>query len=154
MLVLPSPVLAACNPTNGDCPAGIEQIESVMSNIVSASVGLAFIATFVMLIVAGIKYLTSGGDQKAVASAHQTATWAIMGVLILALAWITLQLLAAFTHVESIKVFDLKKLCGINQEWCQTVTCDGGEKYNTKNNRCEPLCGPGETYDPKTNTCP
>lgn len=103
--VIPTTVSAApCT----DC-AGPQQIEELFANIISAAVGLGFIALFVMLIVAGVKYLTSGGDQKAVASAHQTATWAIMGVLLLAVSWITLQLVEQFTGVP-VTIFNIKKL--------------------------------------------
>lgn len=101
------PTLAFAAPCS-DC-AGPQQIEDLFIKLISAAVGLAFIALFVMLIVAGVKYLTSGGDQKAVASAHQTATWAILGTLFLAIAWIALQLVEQFTGIK-VTQFDIKTL--------------------------------------------
>lgn len=120
--IYPSVVSAApCNAAAGECPAGPQQLEDLFTNIVSSAVYLAFIALFIMLIVAGIKYLTSGGEQKAIASAHQTATWAIIGLLFLAISWIVLQLLAVFTGMDYLTAFNAKTLCtigGVGTNWC------------------------------------
>lgn len=108
-----SPVYAAtCNPSiPGDCPAGLQQIEDIVRNIISVVVGLGFIAMLVMLIRAGIQYLTSGGEPKAVQQAHFTVTWALLGVIFMAVAWLILQLIRAFTGID-ITIFDIRTLCG------------------------------------------
>ena len=84
----------------GPDAAGLQQIEDVFKNIILVFVGLGFIAMLVMLVMAGIKYLTSGGEPKAIQSAHQTVTWALLGVLFLAIAWIILQLIHTFTGIN------------------------------------------------------
>lgn len=105
---LPRP---SCNPsTPGDCPAGLQDIENLVANIISMVVALAFIVMLVLLITAGFKYLTSGGEPKAIQSAHQTVTWALLGILFMAIAWLILQLIAAFTDID-VAVFNIKKLC-------------------------------------------
>lgn len=118
----PAPPTGSCDPNKpGDCPAGLAQIEQVVGNVVTVSVGLSFIALLVLLVVAGIKYMTSGGDQKAISSAHQTVSWAVLGVLFLAGAWVVLQLLALFTGIDALKVFDIRRLClvaGNPTNWC------------------------------------
>lgn len=91
--------------------AGLDEIERVFSNVVSAVVGLGFIALLVLLLWGGIKYLTSGGEPKNVQQAHQVVTWAFLGVLFLAIAWLLLQLVEAFTGVK-VTIFDIKTLCG------------------------------------------
>lgn len=93
-------------------PAGLDQIEQVFTGFISAAVFLAFVASLVMLIMAGIKYLTSGGEPKAVQTAHQTATWALLGILFFAIAWLLLKLIQGFTGIP-VTVFDIKILCGI-----------------------------------------
>lgn len=99
-------------------PAGLAQIEQVFGNILSVVVGLAFVVLLVMLTWAGIKYLTSGGEPKAIQAAHLTVTWALLGVLFLAIAWIILQLIHAVTGVD-VTIFNIRALCGLNGEWCQ-----------------------------------
>ncbi len=92
--------------------AGLDQIEQVFSNVISVVVGLGFVAMLVMLIMAGIKYLTSGGEPKSIAAAHQTVTWALLGVVFMAIAWLILLLIKAFTGID-VTIFNAKILCGI-----------------------------------------
>lgn len=92
-------------------PAGLDQFEQVFTGFISAVVYLAFTASLVMLIITGIKYLTSGGEPKAVQAAHQTATWALLGIFFFAIAWLILQLIESFTGIK-VTVFDIKALCG------------------------------------------
>lgn len=105
----------------GPSPAGLAQIEQVFSNIISVVVGLAFIAMLVLLVWAGIKYLTSGGEPKTIQQTHQIVTWAFLGVLFMAIAWLILQLIQTFTGVE-VTFFNIRTLCevaGNPTDWCQ-----------------------------------
>lgn len=97
---------------SGPCPAGLKQIEDIFVNVISVIVGLGFIAMLVMLVMAGIKYLTSGGEPKAIQSAHQTVTWALLGVVLMAIAWLILQLIKNFTGID-VTMFNIKALCGV-----------------------------------------
>lgn len=99
-----------CNSLLGCDPAGVDAIETLFARIINISLGAAFVALVIVLIVAGIKYITSGGDAKALSSAHSAVTWALLGFLFLALAWLIVQLIAAFTGIEALKTFDLKVL--------------------------------------------
>jgi hypothetical protein len=96
--VLPNPAYAA--PDLGPGPAGVEQAQQLMTRIINLSVGAAFIAVTVVLVWAGIKYITSGGEQKSILQAHNTVTWAFLGLVFMALAWLVLKLIAAFTGVD------------------------------------------------------
>lgn len=98
-------------------PAGLVEIEQVFGNVISVIVGLGFIALLVMLIWAGFKYLTSGGEPKAIQGANLTATWAILGIFFLAVAWLVLQLIGNFTGIN-VTNFTLQGLCGVNNQWC------------------------------------
>lgn len=101
-----------CNPAiPGDCPAGLTELESIFGNIISVIVGLGFIALLVLIVMAGFKYLTSGGEPKAIQSAHHTLIWALLGILFMAIAWLVLQLIFNFTGIN-VTVFDIKTLCG------------------------------------------
>ncbi len=95
----------------GPPAAGLKEIEDIFANVISVVVGLGFIAMLVTLIMAGIKYLTSAGEPKAVQSAHNTVTWALLGVVFMAIAWLILQLIHVFTGIN-VTEFDIKALCG------------------------------------------
>lgn len=99
-----TPIYAVVNCTLGtDCPAGLQQIEELFQRIISIIAGLGFIALLMLLVSAGFKYLMSGGEQKAVQAAHQTVTWALLGIVFMALAWLILQLIYTFTGVRVIE---------------------------------------------------
>lgn len=101
-------------------PAGLTQIEEMVGRVINLFVGLSFIALVVMLVTAGIKFLTSGGEPKAIQSASQTVTWALLGMLFLVLAWLILQLMAAFTGIDVLKGFNIKVFCNnpAGPPWC------------------------------------
>lgn len=80
-------------------PAGITQLQELVQRIINISVGLAFIAVTVVLFYAGFKYLISGGEPKALGQAASAITWALLGILFLAIAWLVLKLIEAFSGV-------------------------------------------------------
>lgn len=96
----------------GPDPAGLTELENLFANVISVVVTLGFVVMMVLLIMAGFKYLTSGGEPKAIQSAHHTLSWAILGILLMIVAWILLQLIQAFTGIE-VTVFNIKTLCDV-----------------------------------------
>lgn len=131
LLTSPVPVHACHNPNNrsadttpppnsGPCPASLTEIEQVFTNLISVVVGLGFVALLVMLIWAGFRYLTSGGEPKIIQEAHNTVTWALLGIIFLALAWLILQLVGVITDIK-VTFFDIRTLCdavGNPGKWC------------------------------------
>ena len=101
---------------NDPGPAGLLQLQQLTQRIINISVGLAFIILTVVLVYAGIKFITSGGDSKSLASAGQTITWALLGVLFLVLAWLILNLIEYFTGV---RVTDFS-LCALFATGCRS----------------------------------
>ncbi|MBI4040139.1 hypothetical protein HY389_02185 [Candidatus Daviesbacteria bacterium] len=81
-------------------PAGPKQLEELITRIINLSTGLAFIVLTVMVFVGGIRYITSGDDPKSLSAAKRTLIWALLGILFLAIAWLILKLIAAFTGVD------------------------------------------------------
>jgi len=75
-------------------------LEVVFARILNVAVTLAVLALFVMMVVGGFKFLTSGGDQKATASAQQTMTYAIAGIALMAIAFLIFRLIEFFTGVK------------------------------------------------------
>lgn len=91
----------------GQQPAGLTQIATIFARVINLAVGISFVALVIVLVYAGFRYLTSGGEAKAVASATQAVTWGLLGILFLAIAWLIIQLIAAFTGIEALKSFDI-----------------------------------------------
>jgi hypothetical protein len=92
---------------NEDGVATLRGLEGIFQNLVSVVLGFAGIALFLMLVVGGYKYITSGGDPKSVESAKNTLTYAIVGIVLLASAYLILRFIGVFTGagVENFRVF-------------------------------------------------
>jgi hypothetical protein len=75
-----------CNdPTKGSGAQGIQDIAKKVTNIFSIIVGAASV---IMIIYGGFRYITSGGDSGKVGNAKNTLIYAIVGLVIVALAQI------------------------------------------------------------------
>lgn len=100
-------LLAQVPIANDNGVATLQGFEGIFTNVVSAVLGFAGIALFLMLVVGGFKYITSGGDPKAAASARNTLTFAILGIVLLASAYLILRFIGVFTGapVENFRVF-------------------------------------------------
>lgn len=80
--------------------AKIYNLGDLFGRIVSYALGFAGIVLFVLLIIGGFKFITSGGDPKAVESAKGTLTSAITGLIIILLAYLILALITKLTGVN------------------------------------------------------
>lgn len=88
-------VLAA----SGDI-ATIEDLKVIFGNIVRSFITLSGMALFILLLVGGFKYITSGGDPKALESAQKTITYAIGGLVVILLSFLILVLIKTITGVD------------------------------------------------------
>ena len=104
---LPSIVLASQPIPNDSGVPYLHGLDAVFENIVSIVLGFAAIILFIMLLSGGFKYMTSGGDPKAAASARQTLTYAIGGFILLAAAYFILVLLGTITGAMEITNFSI-----------------------------------------------
>ena len=84
----------------------ISELNVLFYNVLSAVLGLAGIVLFVMLIMGGIKFVTSAGNPQALEAARKTITYAIMGVVLASLAFIVLLIIHEFTGAN-VLVFDI-----------------------------------------------
>lgn len=68
-------------------------------NIVSVMVGIAAV---IMIIIGGFKYITSGGDSSNISSAKNTILYAVVGLIIVALAQVIVRFVVArVTNTEA-----------------------------------------------------
>ncbi|MBI5452346.1 hypothetical protein HY945_02700 [Candidatus Gottesmanbacteria bacterium] len=78
-------------------------LEVVFARILTIAVSLAVLALFIMLVVGGFKFLTSGGDQKSTASAQQTMTFAFAGIVLMVIAFLIFRIIEVYTGVTITK---------------------------------------------------
>ena len=79
-----------CNISSSDATTKINNIVHTIVNLMSALVGIVAV---IMIIVGGFRYITSGGNDTSVTSAKNTILYAIIGLVVVALA----QLIVRFT---------------------------------------------------------
>lgn len=73
------------NTTNCGAATGIS-INNLIRNIVLLLSTIVGVAAIIMIIVSGLKYTTSGGDSSSIASAKNTLIYALVGLVIAAMA--------------------------------------------------------------------
>lgn len=97
--------MAVWTDPTGTNPAPLRDLEAVFSSVVGIILGATGIVLFVMLLVGGFKYLTSGGDPKATEAAQKTLTTAIIGMVIVIAAFLILRFVSVFTGSTGILNF-------------------------------------------------
>ncbi len=80
------------DPSGGDCASSTSDATGRVNDTVSKGLNLfsaiVGIISVVMIIVGGIRYITSGGDSGKVSSAQNTVLYAVIGLIVVALAQI------------------------------------------------------------------
>ncbi|MCL2001812.1 pilin [Candidatus Saccharibacteria bacterium] len=66
----------------GDLSAGVVTIESLMELILNILTTLVGALAVMYIVIAAIKYIISGGDEKKVANAKNTLLYAIVGLVV------------------------------------------------------------------------
>jgi hypothetical protein len=78
----------------------LQGFECVVRIVFNFAVRLAGLAVFIMFLIGGFKYLTSGGDPKITESAQKTITYAVLGLTLLLGGWLVLLFIKEFTGVD------------------------------------------------------
>lgn len=100
-----SPVYAQAEITTEDGVATLQGLEGVFQNIISSLLFAAGIVLFFMILAGGFKFISSGGDPKKLESARNTITAALIGITLVAMAYLALVLISEITGNESILNF-------------------------------------------------
>ena len=74
----------------------ISNIVSVIRAIIQFILVVAFVLAFIMLLIGGIRWITAGGDEKAVGSARNMITAALIGLVIVLVAYALIRLVETF----------------------------------------------------------
>ena len=83
-----------------DGVATLQCLIPLFANIVRIVVGFGAVALFVMLLVGGFNFLFSAGDPKKLEKARGTVTQAIVGLVIMSVAYLIILTIQQFTGVN------------------------------------------------------
>lgn len=100
-LAAPAAALAQTNLT----PSAITPINNavnVVRGIIQFILVVAFVAAFIFLLIGGLRWITAGGDEKAVSSARNMITAALVGLVIVLVAYAIIRLVEIFFNVNII----------------------------------------------------
>ena len=77
-----------CNPTGGLTGNTQTQVGTIASKIVNVFSVIVGAAAIIMIVYSGFRYITSGGSSERIGSAKTTLIYAIIGLIVVALAQI------------------------------------------------------------------
>lgn len=89
-LIAQTPKDAACEGvrlTGGSCGGNAEgQVSGILATVIDIFSLIVGVAAVIMIVVGGLRYITSGGDANSTKGAKDTIIYAIIGLVIVALA--------------------------------------------------------------------
>ncbi len=85
--------------------AKLSSIPILFENILGAVTVLGGFAALIMIIFGGFRYIVAQGDPKAVMAARGTLTWAVVGLVMIIVAWLILAFLADFLGLPGLTKF-------------------------------------------------
>ena len=104
-------------------------IGTLLSNVLTIIFVLAAILVLFMLVVGAFQWITSGGDKEGVGKARDRITHALIGLVILAIAFLIVQVVGSMVNINILSLESLPTLdqCGANQSFnpatsqCETI---------------------------------
>lgn len=90
--------------TNADV-ATLACIPALFSNVINALFAFSGTVAVFIIIFSGIKFITSGGDAKQVEGARKTLTYAVIGLIVVLIAYFIINIVSYVTGVTCIRQF-------------------------------------------------
>lgn len=85
--------------------ATLDCIPVVFQNVVNATLLFAGIIAIIIIILSGIRFITSGADAKKLETARHSLVFAIFGLLLVLFSFLILNLIGYITGAECITIF-------------------------------------------------
>lgn len=101
-LALPAIALAQGGELVPNKLAATNNVVAVVRAIIRFILLVAFVLAFIMLLIGGIRWITAGGDEKSVAAARNMITAALIGLVIVLIAYALIRLVELFFGVNVI----------------------------------------------------
>jgi hypothetical protein len=93
-----SDACAGLSQVGGSCAAKGSSLDNLFRTIVQILSLLAGVAAVIMIIISGFRYITSGGDPQKVAGAKNALIYALVGLVIAALAQVIVHYVLGKVH--------------------------------------------------------
>lgn len=126
---LPGNFNAPCFP---GLKAGFKDLGSFVTNFMDLVLALVGLLAFLMLVYGALRYIFAGGDKQGLQSARQRMIYAIIGLIVVALAFALTQFIEqvlAPNKSSPISIYNLQFTI-INEAYAQTVKSPLAEKYD------------------------
>jgi hypothetical protein len=104
-LAIPQAVFAQGAASQSLVPSQLDAINNpitVIRGIIRFILLIAFIIAFIMLLVGGIRWIMAGGDEKSVEKARNTITAALIGLVVILVAYALIRIVELFFNVNVI----------------------------------------------------
>ena len=85
-LTIPGSVYARASLGSAPDTGGPADLLTAIGNVIKGFLVLVGVVATIFLIIGGVQYLTSAGDEKKAATAKQTILYAIIGIIVIALS--------------------------------------------------------------------
>lgn len=86
---------------NGDV-ATLSCIPILVKNLINAALVFSGVVALILIIYAGVMFITSRGDPEKVATARKTITWAAIGLVVIFLSFFVVSVISKITGVDQI----------------------------------------------------
>ena len=83
-----------------ETPRPLFALQTIYTTVISLAIGAAGVLFFILFVIGGFSYLTAGGDERKVEGARKILTYAIMGLVLIALSYLILVFIQNFTGVD------------------------------------------------------
>jgi hypothetical protein len=87
--------------------ATIQCLVPLFENIVMAVMQISGVVLFIMFIIGGYHLLLSGGDPKKLEQGRNTLMYAILGLVLIVVAYLIIQLISVITGVPNLNQFTI-----------------------------------------------
>ncbi len=91
----------------GNDVATIQGIMCLLANVLSVALTIIGIAGFIMLVVASLQWMLSGGNSQSVESARNSMIFAVVGLLLALSSFMIINIIAQFTGLSIIESFNI-----------------------------------------------
>lgn len=81
--------------------ATLNCVPFIFTNVVKGLIILSGTVAIIMIIYSGIRFITSGGDQKTISSARQTLVYAVIGLIVVILSFAIIYFIGYLTNSTS-----------------------------------------------------
>lgn len=100
LLIFGIPSVVFASPPPVEPAPKLCHLEGIIQSLIEIALAAGGLALFIMILIGGFKWLTAGANDKAVAEARGTITWAVIGLVIMLASFFILQFIFNFTKVD------------------------------------------------------